>query len=928
MDDSEELEGYEDLEEPAALIEDEEEEEDEVLIEEVLIEEEVLKETEEEEWEFARPRKNSLRRKRMSLDSEGREPSLRGRKVEDREEGRGDCLNPLEPSAPPVAHFGSPRLKTEMDRADEARRRSIPFRDSQEMLRHPSPERKRYEFDRSVLLRKKRPPRRDAWNLTADLLASASVAASLAMTAAAAAALILPEAPGVAFDSFIGGTAVTGILLAAASRVPWATAGLDVALVPLLNRAAQKCRQIDSDDEDDGSEGLAASYLCVQALLFFCVGVCSLSLGRFRRTKITSYLPYTVTAGLMGSIGAALAANGIEYGFRVGGWSIALSALALAVAANAAKRRSSFPKFALAPLALLAGFVIDFLLLKEAAAPSVSLGARGWRLDEEEEGAAAKASSGNGELIFARVRLSAMWQSRGVILAACVVGTLNCGVKCGSLVGLNRDADVDQEAMLAGAATVAAAACGCAGQTHSVAALKIQRQLNSSKSFAPMLVSIWALVTWFGGASRKFYLVPRTALAASLVDLGLDYVDTFVFYPLLVGRTTDKWDSAVLVSIVVSGLVSSTVEAVSLGLGLALVGACRKLARKSVVAQCVTGREARSTLYRTAAALRTLEERGDSVVILELVGYLFFGSAKDLVDAVHSRPDHMTCLVLDVTRLLPTLDASAVAAVDAVANLSKIRDFAVWIAPSGSEAGLELAKRLEDHGAVVFVESVDDALERAEDLILLEDEVDDSEDGLLLDPDQDLVLGENIPSFFKTSIKNAGAKSKLASDFLEGADVPDVSPSFAKHLADAANILELAEGEESTVSGSDLFLVGYGRLRLISAKGGQCVRKLTPGSVVGVTDFYIRRDGTEKASDDNKPRLRAVSESAILVVPHAFIDQLAASPTEYHLAFYFHTIMGRSLAQKNVTSKLAHRVPVSLRTSDYSPRPFTGTDVK
>lgn len=810
--------------------------------------------------------------------------------------GRGDTVNPLEIGRNP---FSSSAHSSEASEADVSRLASIPYRDSSQLLERTPADMAKYKFNpqRFARAQKDRSLKAKLAALCIDTAASVCTAAALALTAAASAVVVLPEAPGVAFDSFVGGTAVTGVLIAAASKVPWATAGLDVTLVPLLCRASAACREVVSGDA-------VPTYVAVQAVIFCAVGLCELVLGACQRTKLTSYLPYTVTAGLMGSIGVALATTGAKHALEVGGWHGVAVAVLLAVLAHIAKRHSICPSSLLAPILLAGGAAI------EAAVPSIVsrqlpaspnyTGARGWQLEGDADG---------------YVHAWALWHSRGAILAACVVGTLGVGVKCGSLAGLSASADVDQEAMLAGLATTAAAACGCAGQSHSVAALKIQRQLGATKTFASMLVAVWALALWFGGVSKHICSLPRTALCAALIDLGLDYCDTFVAYPLTVSRR-DVYDAAVLVAIVAAGSISSTVEAVALGMGLALVGACRQLAKKSVVARLVTGKQARSTLYRTAAALRTLEERGDAIVLLELVGYLFFGSANDLFDAVVVRQG-INCLVLDVSRLLPTFDASAVASVEAVLDLSRHKHFSVWIAPADSEAGIEIRKRLQPHDDdLAYADNVDDALESAEDLLLfLATRQDDGD--LLIEPEEDLVLDNaDLPTFFKTSIQQTAHKLKLAHDFLEGAEVKaPIGPDFASHLAEAAKLLKVQEGESYQVSGCDLFLVAEGRIRLQrSLRDSHCIRKLTAGSLVGVSDFYLKhRDqaagNSADSSNQQKPILKAATDSIMLVVPHSAIVNFAISsqPQHHALAFAFHHIMGLSLAQKNAASKLRHR---------------------
>jgi SulP family sulfate permease len=116
----------------------------------------------------------------------------------------------------------------------------------------------------------------------------------------------------------------------------------------------------------------------------------------------------------------------------------------------------------------------------------------------------------------------------------------------------------------------------------------------------------------------------------------------------------------ILVVIASAGLLAG----VGVGIVLAVVHFAVSYSRVEVVRHSLSGCDFRSNVDRSRAENRVLRDKGDWLYVLELQGFIFFGTASRLLDRVGQRikdpgPTHPRFLVLDF-RQVRGLDASAV----------------------------------------------------------------------------------------------------------------------------------------------------------------------------------------------------------------------------------------------------------------------------
>jgi len=265
----------------------------------------------------------------------------------------------------------------------------------------------------------------------------------------------------------------------------------------------------------------------------------------------------------------------------------------------------------------------------------------------------------------------------------------------------------------------------------------------------------------------------------------------------------------------------------------------------------------RSRVERSDEASALLSETGDKAVILELSGFVFFGTADRLVDhamAELADPGDAEYLVLDFARV-SGIDASAVASLQTIADKSAQYRATLVLARLSENLRNPLRSLLATHDAIVVAESLDSAIRDIEDKLLLEKQFSDPNKG--------------------KSLKEVVAE--LKSDFqAEDRIIRDIKLSAGEVL--------LESGARST----ELYVLEEGRLRAeIENSGGNRVRvaEFRPYALIGEIAFYAGSPRTAWVVAEHDSRLVRID-----------LDRIRES--KKHSVVEFHRVAARSLARR------------------------------
>ena len=329
---------------------------------------------------------------------------------------------------------------------------------------------------------------------------------------------------------------------------------------------------------------------------------------------------------------------------------------------------------------------------------------------------------------------------------------------------------------------------------------------------------LFPLVTW----------LPRAVLSALIMVIAVQHIDPWtkqaaaaLFRRDTPHRGTVALDLAVALFVSVLSIVVNVVLAVFIGIALAVLLFVVRMSRSSVrrLYRCDRVRSRKS---RSAAAIATLETQGSAILVIELQGALFFGSAERLAQAVARETSATTCAVLLDLRRVTDVDSTGARILGDIdqALARQSIGLALVYAERAAAPGLAGAFSARDR---VFPD-VDRAIEWAEDGLL----------GAVAAPDSTEEIGVEQVSILR--------------DF-----APGEIAALQRHLERVnwpAGEVIFRQGDPGTA----LFLVTRGRASVHIRHADGAIRLVTfgPGTVFGELAILDRgpRSATVTADED------------------------------------------------------------------------------
>lgn len=217
--------------------------------------------------------------------------------------------------------------------------------------------------------------------------------------------------------------------------------------------------------------------------------------------------------------------------------------------------------------------------------------------------------------------------------------------------------------------------------------------------------------------------IPIAALSGVLIVVGLRMIDTD---PLrfLESRST-VLDFSVVLAVVASALLIGLIAASAVGVILSIILFLREQVGGTVVRRKSFVGQRSSTWYRPDAEMQRLEQLGNTAVIFELQGSLFFGTTHQLYLTLEPALTTTDYLILDLHRV-QSVDVTAAHMLNLVRDILAERNAPLLLSnvretlPNGRNLRefLELAGLVPDGERVLFMPSLEAAIEWVEDRLL------------------------------------------------------------------------------------------------------------------------------------------------------------------------------------------------------------------
>ena len=428
----------------------------------------------------------------------------------------------------------------------------------------------------------------------------------------------------------------------------------------------------------------------------------------------------------------------------------------------------------------------------------------------------------------------------------------------------DEDIDLNRELRAAGMANVVGGFSGgmIGFQSLSLSSLAIGMGVRSR--FVG-LISAGVCLMLLGFGTEALGYIPKFILGGILFYAGLAFLTEWIFdaYFRLI-----REDYFLVLFILAIVALRSYPEGVGAGIIVATVIFVLKYSTVNVISRTLSGDSPRSTVDRSPVETRLLNDHGGQIHIMRLKGFIFFGSADNLLNTIRERQADATLpslsyVILDFQQV-SGLDTSGLISVQKLARLARKLGFTILAAsvPTDIQNSFRNAKLVgEVPGQIRIFRDRDFSIEWCENAILLREDTE--------------------------SRKDTRKLPQILNDFHPWETDPHALFAYLERQEVAKNHYLMLQGDPS----DDLFFIESGRVRVVvELDNGRLmrVRTMEPGTVVGEIGLYL-----------GQPRVASVVTEEPCVVLRLGAEALERMQKENPaLASAFHEFMVRVLAER------------------------------
>jgi len=223
---------------------------------------------------------------------------------------------------------------------------------------------------------------------------------------------------------------------------------------------------------------------------------------------------------------------------------------------------------------------------------------------------------------------------------------------------------------------------------HALSLTALAERMKANARTAGLVAALIPLAAVLLGAS-VIELIPRMIVAGVLMFLGLAFIVEWVWD---MRKVLPRVEYLVVLVILAGIIAKGFLPGVALGLVLAIALFVFRYGRIELIREVAFGETYRSNVDRPADELAALRAAGDQVQVLRVTGFVFFGSANNLLERVRRRlqAGRLRFLVMDLQRVTG-LDSSAAAAIRQVAYAAQAHGFELVVAGASERVRDRLA---------------------------------------------------------------------------------------------------------------------------------------------------------------------------------------------------------------------------------------------
>jgi len=317
-------------------------------------------------------------------------------------------------------------------------------------------------------------------------------------------------------------------------------------------------------------------------------------------------------------------------------------------------------------------------------------------------------------------------------------------------LAIKRDINPDRELKAVGISNII---CGLAGGfqgTTSISSTKLNASMGAHYRYVGLVATAIVLLIFVCGAEAISY-VPKFAIAGLLFYVGVEFLREWLVSTF---SQVNHSDYFIILTVFIVVAVIGFFEGFLCGLILGFLFFVFTYSKLSVIKYCSDGRSSFSNVDRVNEDMDYLREHGERLCILKLQGFLFFGTARKLLQNIRDRLSDKTLsplkyLIIDFG-LTNGIDSSAMINFQKICQYAESNDFKIIL--SGCNSGtIQLWKKYnlyKENDLIVSVyDSLDMALEFIEEKQLA---AKNSDTCLLEDPFTHLLPSQKMYETFKS----------------------------------------------------------------------------------------------------------------------------------------------------------------------------------
>lgn len=487
------------------------------------------------------------------------------------------------------------------------------------------------------------------------------------------------------------GSAAIGLVLAAGSSFRGMYAGVQDASAAIIGLSAVSIVGV------LGSANALETVIATIVVASLATGAVFLAMGYLGLGEIARFVPFPVIGGLlagtgylifMGSLGTLGVRDVADLGAAESAgsfWPGLLLALLFFVAARRAWGSRAYLVFL---VVAVAGFHLSSALMGVGRQDALE---RGWLLGPFPEG-----SLWPGTIFTHLAR--ADWglvagEAAGLVTILLIAPITLLLYISGLETSTRTDLEMNRELGATGWANVAAGLLGGPpGYMYLADTVITSRLVGMRRGPAVVAPLVMVVVVVFAGSVLE--LLPQFVIGGMLLFVGAEFLYDWLWASR---RRMSRTDYALLWMILIVIATIGFLVGVAVGLVAAIALFVVRYSRIDIVKHSLTGSDYQSNIERAPGDADYLREAGEATLILELQGFVFFGTASRLLSRIraHAEDRNVQFVVCDF-RLVTGVDSSAMAIFERIVLVGRERGIVLVV------TGLRPAQRSQFHELLAF----------------------------------------------------------------------------------------------------------------------------------------------------------------------------------------------------------------------------------